>query len=266
MLQLGAGLLNTVINKLPFEAHIPGYQYCGPGTRLQKRLRRGDPGINPLDQACKLHDIAYSKHKDLAGRHLADKQLKDKAWERVRAADAGLGERAAALLVTGAMGAKTKLGMGCQKRRRRRSRRVKKRGGSLPLIPLLSLVREIGQMLFKKKKQGSGLEALRVARRLVKKKGGPKKIRVPRMIPLPKSGGFLPFLIPLFAGLSAAGALAGGGAGIAKAVNDSKAKQRLLEETQRHNRSMEAIGQKGSGLFLKSSRKGYGLYLRQPKN
>src|SRR3978361_1871606 len=259
MLQLGAGLLNTVINKLPFEAPIPGYQYCGPGTRLQKRLKRGDPGINPLDQACKLHDIAYSKHKDLAERHLADKQLKDKAWERVRASDAGLGEKAAELLVTGAMGAKTKLGMGC-------SRRRKKRGGSLPVIPLLSLVREIGQILFKKKKQGSGLEALRVARRLVKKKGGKKKIRVPRMIPLPKSGGFLPFLIPLFAGLSAAGALAGGGAGIAKAVNDAKAKQRLLEETQRHNRSMEAIGQKGSGLFLKSSRKRYGLYLGHPKN
>ena len=263
MFQLGAGLLNTVINKLPFEAHIPGYQYCGPGTRLQKRLKRGDPGINPLDQACKLHDIAYSKHKDLAGRHLADKQLKDNAWERVRASDAGLGEKAAALLVTGAMGAKTKLGMGCSRRRR-----GKKRGGSLPLIPLLNLVREIGQMLFKKKKQGSGLEALRVARRLVKKKGGKKKISVPRMIPLPKTGGFLPFLIPLFAGLSAVGALAEGGAGIAKAVNDAKAKQRFLEETQRHNKSMEAlaIGQKGSGLFLKSNRKGYGLYLRQPKN
>src|SRR3978361_630928 len=141
MHQLGAGLLNTAINKLPFEAHIPGYQYCGPGTRLQKRLRRGDPGINPLDQACKLHDIAYSKHKDLAGRHLADKQLKDKAWERVRAADAGLGERAAALLVTGAMGAKTKLGRVCRNRRRRVKK--KKRSGSLPLLPLLSLVREL---------------------------------------------------------------------------------------------------------------------------
>ena len=44
-----------------------------------------------------------------------------------------------------------------------------------------------------------------------------------------KNGGFLP-LIPLFAGLSALGALAGGAAGIAKAVNDSN-----------HNKEMEKI-------------------------
>lgn len=29
----GGGIVNSVINNLPFEAHIPGgYQYCGPGT------------------------------------------------------------------------------------------------------------------------------------------------------------------------------------------------------------------------------------------
>ena len=51
----GKGLLNKVINKLPVELHILGYQYCGPGTKLRKRLSRGDPGINPLDTACKEH-------------------------------------------------------------------------------------------------------------------------------------------------------------------------------------------------------------------
>ena len=43
----GSGLLSdiagTVINKsidlLPVELHIPGYQYCGPGTKLSKRLQ-----------------------------------------------------------------------------------------------------------------------------------------------------------------------------------------------------------------------------------
>ena len=34
----GKGLLNKIINNLPVELHIPGYQYCGPdGTKLTKR-------------------------------------------------------------------------------------------------------------------------------------------------------------------------------------------------------------------------------------
>ncbi|KYN21095.1 hypothetical protein ALC57_06540 [Trachymyrmex cornetzi] len=37
--------LNRAINALPFESHIPGYQFCGPGTRLTKRLARGDVSI-----------------------------------------------------------------------------------------------------------------------------------------------------------------------------------------------------------------------------
>ena len=52
----GRGLTNTVINKLPFELYLPGYQFCGSGTKLTKPLARGDLRINPLDQACKKHD------------------------------------------------------------------------------------------------------------------------------------------------------------------------------------------------------------------
>lgn len=61
MIVHGRGLLNKIINKLPVELHIPGYQFCGPGTKLAKRIARGDHGINPLDTACKEHDIAYEK-------------------------------------------------------------------------------------------------------------------------------------------------------------------------------------------------------------
>ena len=75
----GSGLLNSVINKLPFEIHLPKYQYCGPGTRLQKRLARGDQGINELDKACKEHDISYSEHRESGeARRQADKILADK--------------------------------------------------------------------------------------------------------------------------------------------------------------------------------------------
>jgi hypothetical protein len=56
----GRGILNSVINKLPVELHISGYNYCGPGTKLSKRLSRGDKGVNDLDEACKEHDIAYT--------------------------------------------------------------------------------------------------------------------------------------------------------------------------------------------------------------
>ena len=36
--------------------HLPGYNYCGPGTDLTKNL----PPINDLDAACKRHDEAYA--------------------------------------------------------------------------------------------------------------------------------------------------------------------------------------------------------------
>ena len=39
---LAKDLLNHTINTFPFELHIPGYQFCGPGTHLEKRLARND--------------------------------------------------------------------------------------------------------------------------------------------------------------------------------------------------------------------------------
>jgi len=42
-------------------------------------LERGDQGINPLDEACKEHDIAYSQNKALSKRHRADSILINKA-------------------------------------------------------------------------------------------------------------------------------------------------------------------------------------------
>lgn len=84
-----------------------------------------------------------------------------------------------------------------------------------------------------------------------------------RVLPLPRSGGILP-LLPIFAGLSAIGSLAGGAAGVAKAVNEASDAKRRLTELQRHNETMEAIAlnKGGGGLFLKPYRKGLGLYMR----
>ena len=93
--------------------------------------------------ACREHDIAYSRSNDIFDRHAADRILADRARERITARDSTFGERAAATAIWAAMRAKTKLGMGMKRRRntgRRRKKRilpVAKRGGLLPFLPML---------------------------------------------------------------------------------------------------------------------------------
>lgn len=80
-------------------------------------------------------------------RHAADKVLQEEAWKRVKSSDAGLGERAAALLVSGVMKAKRSLGMGMKNKTGsgRRKRKVHKKriiktpklGGFIFSIPLI---------------------------------------------------------------------------------------------------------------------------------
>lgn len=125
-------VINSVVDALPVELHLPGgYQYCGPGTNLKQRLSRGDPGINKLDQACREHDISYSKYSDTDNRAVADRLLARKAWERVKSGDANLGEKAAALAVATAMKTKTAVGGGGRRRRQVKRKRGRKRGGNL---------------------------------------------------------------------------------------------------------------------------------------
>lgn len=60
----GKGFVNSLIDKLPVELHLPGYQYCGPGTKLNKRLKRNDPDVNELDKACKEHDSVCNNQQN----------------------------------------------------------------------------------------------------------------------------------------------------------------------------------------------------------
>jgi hypothetical protein len=138
------GVVNRAVDLLPVELHIPGYQFCGPGTHLEQRLRRGDRGINPLDSACREHDIAYARSSDTTERAKADKILAEKAWSRVTAADSGLTERAAALAVTNIMKTKAKFGGGKRKsvrrgrvvkKKKRRCLSLRKKGKGLYLRP-----------------------------------------------------------------------------------------------------------------------------------
>lgn len=241
----GEGLLNKLIDNLPFELHLPGYNFCGPGTKLEKRLARGDKGINELDNACLAHDIAYTKYQDLENRHKADTELINMAKRRIKAKNSNKKEKLASWLVSKVMKSKLKSGAGMKIFR--------------------SVVSKIRSHINKLKPK-SKKEAIATAYALAKKLFSQYKnlSSIPRVIPLPKTGGFLP-LLPIFAGLSALGSIAGGAAGIAKAVNDSKSAQISLQESKRHNRAMEAIAL-GKGLYVKPYKKGNGLFINYSKN
>ena len=240
----GRGLVNSLINKLPFELHLPGYNYCGPGTKLEARLARGDRGVNQLDEYCKEHDIAYSRSKNLSDRHKADNILMNMAKNRRNASDATFGEKLAANLVQKVMKAKIKTGAS-----------LKKKKFKTVLSHTKKKLREA-----KPKNQNTAISfAYNAAKRIIKSSGN--KVKVPRIIPMPKSGGFLP-LLPIFAGLSAIGSIAGGAASIAKTINSYKAAKKQFDEEQRHNKSMEAIAI-GHGLHLTPYKKGFGLVINK---
>ena len=71
---VGQGLdVQKWLAKTGIEFHWPGYQYMGPGTHLEKRLKRGDRGINRLD--CKQHDIDYSRARNIQDKWKADDKM-----------------------------------------------------------------------------------------------------------------------------------------------------------------------------------------------
>lgn len=242
----GKGLLNSLINRLPFELHLPGYNYCGPGTHLRKRLKRGDKGINPLDNACMQHDIAYDNYSNLEDRHKADIILKDMAKKRSRSKDASTGEKLSSWLVNKVMKVKLKSG-----------------GGTKTFRSSLAKLKSHMKKL-KPKNNNDAIRFAHIAAKKIFQKKNNNNIRVPRIIPIPKTGGILP-LIPIFAGLSALGSLAGGAAGIAKAVNDYKSAKKNLAESERHNKMMESIAL-GRGLYIKPYKNGNGLCVHSSKN
>lgn len=78
----GAGIVNNAINKLPFEMHLPGHNFTGPGTRLDKRLDENlqpkdwSKPINQVDNAAMKHDICYLTNKESKIRNeVCDKNM-----------------------------------------------------------------------------------------------------------------------------------------------------------------------------------------------
>ena len=127
----GAGIMNSIIKKMPFEMHmklsrdIPSehvengsfnntgkYSYCGPGTKLDQRIKEGYEGVNSLDKACKQHDIAYSQIKNVKDRNAADDILAKQASEITLDVNEPAYVKNDARFVTGIMAGKAYLGMG----------------------------------------------------------------------------------------------------------------------------------------------------------
>ena len=61
----GKGILNNPINNLPFELHLLGQYFTGPGTKLDKRLianstpKDGSKPMHHVDNAIYDHDAYY---------------------------------------------------------------------------------------------------------------------------------------------------------------------------------------------------------------
>ena len=78
----GSNIFNKAINNLPFELHLPGHSFTGPGTRLDRRLnpdltpKDWSKPINKVDTAAYHHDLCYAKNPDRKTRNkVCDKQM-----------------------------------------------------------------------------------------------------------------------------------------------------------------------------------------------
>lgn len=255
------GLTDYIVNKLP-EIHIPGYQYCGPGTELEKRLARGDPGINKLDQACKIHDIQYSKLKNSKERYKADKALVAQAFPRVYSKDAKLGERAAALLVSGVIGAKmglSKIGLGLRKNKRTTPKqkqnlpRKKNKRKKVKTITFGKLLHGARASIKKSKlKSSTAHDTINAAIRNAKDMKRGKTVKISRVLKLPKFGGSVLPILPILSALSAIGSISSSAAGVVKAIKS-------IQNAKKHNKSEMKIGR---NLYLTQDIKGSGFYLK----
>lgn len=131
--------------------------------------------------------------------------------------------------------------------------RMKRTPGSGPLTSLIKRIKDKKKRTLSKRKVTNK-----------NKRESRNNLKTQRVVPIPKQGGFL---VPLITGLAALGGLIGGASNVVKVVDSIKSAKKQLEEAKRHNTTMEAIaiGKKGSGLYVKRYKKGYGLFIDNKK-
>ena len=89
------------------ELHLPGYNYCGPGTNVFRRQRLKVQPVNALDRACLLHDLDTESRGPQRARTKKQIRASDyrlqKTSLRIAKSSADKNERKAAWLVYNAM-------------------------------------------------------------------------------------------------------------------------------------------------------------------
>ena len=120
--QEGGSLLNKALNDLPFEMHLPGHNFTGPGTKLKERLnpdltpKKGSEPIYRVDKAAYHHDICYLKNEDTVSRNtVCDKNM---LKELKGIYNPSLRERLDKSIVRKLIGIKVKFGMGIKRKSR----------------------------------------------------------------------------------------------------------------------------------------------------
>ena len=113
--QKGGSLINKFINNLPVEMHLPGHNFTGPGTKLNKRLnpdltpKKWSKPVNRVDKADYHHDVCFLKNDDTATRNaVCDKNML-KELEGIY--NLTLRERSDKSIVSKLIGTKVKFGM-----------------------------------------------------------------------------------------------------------------------------------------------------------
>lgn len=276
----GSGILNRAIDKLPIPLHLPGYNYAGPGTPLQRNLELGIKPINKLDEHAMYHDMKYDETTDTKERSIADRILENQSWERVKAKDASLGERANAWLVMNAMKLKriTGQGVGQQKERKYIPYPINVDGedqrrlldamqhNHRHFITITVRNQPTKDAFCNKISIPLTNNQLRTLRKAANRNADVRlKISRSQLDHMSQTGGLLP-AIP--AVLAAAPAIAAIASTIFKTYNDKKTNDRLIEERIRHNKVMEAKTTDGSGVYLRKKPVsiGEGIYLNKRRS
>ena len=117
----GGSVLNRMINSLPVEMHLPGHNFTGPGTKLNKRLnpdltpKKWSKPINRVDKAAYNHDICYLKNNDTVTRNaVCDKNM---LKELKGIYNPTIRERMERGLVSSLIGTKARFGWGLNKKK-----------------------------------------------------------------------------------------------------------------------------------------------------
>lgn len=294
--QIGRGnFINKALDTLPLpELHWPGYNFLGPFTKLDKRLERGDIPINRLDSYALAHDKAYAQFKDKYNRSLADRELENQSWSRVKSSDAKFfSEKIPAYVTTNLLKLKRKLEGGTlpaivsasvakmkqrgrKSKRRKNTKKKKMRIGNG--LSFNQIVKRAKNALASSSSLSGGepnenyvnltKKALTAIKKIKPLKNASMRKRL-RIIPIPKTGSALP-LIPILAALSKVGAIAGGVSAVANAVKDViNLKDRIFNSKSGsgiRGKKGKIMGKKiGNGLYVKPYKSGLGLFIKPPQ-